>query len=116
MGNATSTLISTLPDDAIVVRGGRNFPVDIRRSIGTHPSGITGVSDESAEGLSVNELAASIPHGRVGMTTVGEVRRLGGEVHRTAGRSPNQATLTGLAPVQTSYLLRPTFRNPARRC
>jgi len=42
-------------DEALVIRGGRNQPQDIQRGTGTHPVGITGVSVESAEGLSINE-------------------------------------------------------------
>lgn len=101
-----------IPDDALVVRGGRNRPEDIRRSTGTHPSGVTGVSVECAVGLTVAELAAAIPHGQVGVTTVGDVRKAGGDVIRTSGRSPNHATLTGLTPEQASKLLTPTISNP----
>ena len=104
-----------IPDEALVVRGGRNRPVDIVRGTGTHPSGVTGVSVESAVGVSVAELSASIPHGQVGVTTVGEVRKAGGNVIRTAGRSPYHATLTGLTPEQISRLLTPTVPNPGRR-
>ena len=103
-----------IPDEALVVRGGQNRPVDIVRGTGTHPSGVTGVSIECAVGLSVAEIATAIPHGQIGMTTVGAVRRAGGDVVRTTGRSPNHATLTGLTPAQTSRLLTPTVPNPAR--
>lgn len=51
-----------IPDEALVVRGGRNRPEDIQRGTGTHPNGVTGVSVECGVGLSVAELAASIPH------------------------------------------------------
>lgn len=105
-------IMGTIPDDALVVRGGRNRPEDIRRSTGTHPSGVTGVSVECAAGLAVAELAAAIPHGQVGVTTVGDVRKAGGDVIRTSGRSPNHATLTGLTPEQASKLLTPTISNP----
>ncbi|WP_245912535.1 hypothetical protein, partial [Brunnivagina elsteri] len=64
--------------------------------MGTHPSGVTGVSVESAIELTKEELAAKIPHGQVGVTSVGNVRALGGDVIRTSGRSPYHATLTGL--------------------
>lgn len=60
------------------------------------------------------ELAASIPHGLVGVTTVGEVRKAGGDVIRTTGRSPYHATLTGLTAEQVSGLLTPTIPNPTR--
>ncbi|MDV7396988.1 hypothetical protein RZS08_36655, partial [Arthrospira platensis SPKY1] len=84
-----------IPDEALVVRGGRNRPEDIERGTGTHPSGITGVSVESAAGVAVADLAKLIPHGQVGVTTVGEARKAGGDVIRTTGRSPYHATLTG---------------------
>lgn len=103
-----------LPDEALVVRGGRNRPEDIDRGFGVHPSGAAGVSVESAAGLSVAELAERVPHGQVGVTTVARVRAAGGEVVRTSGRSPNHATLVGLTPEVASALLTPTVPNPAR--
>ncbi len=96
------------------MRGGRNRAEDIQRGIGTHPSGITGISVECGIGGSIAELAAAIPHGQVGITTVGDVRREGGDVLYTSGRSPNHATLTGLTPAQISQLLTPTILNPAK--
>lgn len=102
-----------IADDAMLVRGGRNRPLDMERGTGTHPSGVTGVSVECASGLSVKNLAASIPHGQIGVTTVAAVRVLGGDVVRTSGRSPHHATLTGLSPEKMSELLTPTIRNPA---
>jgi hypothetical protein len=107
--------VEIIPNEAFVVRGGRNRPEDIQRATGTHPSGITGISVECAVGLSVAELALAIPHGQVGVTTVGEVRVQGGDVIRTSGRSLNHATLTGLTPEQASFLLTPTIPNPAKQ-
>ena len=106
--------ISRIPDGALVIRGGRNQTRDIQRGTGTHPAGITGVSVESAEGVPVAELATTIPHRQVGMTTVAEVRKAGGDVVRTTGRSPYHATLTGLTPEQVSKLLTPTVPNPGK--
>lgn len=104
-----------ISDEAIVIRGGRNRPDDIRRGIGTHPSGVTGISIECGEGVSVQELSVSIPHGQVGVTTVREVREAGGDVVRTSGRSPYHATLTGLIPDAISLLLTPTISNPSKQ-
>jgi hypothetical protein len=42
--------VGLLPDEALVVRGGRNRPEDIDRGFGVHPSGAAGVSVESAAG------------------------------------------------------------------
>ena len=96
------------------MRGGRNRPADIVRGTATHPSGVTGVSVECAVGLSVAELAVTIPHGQIGVTTVVVVRQLGGDVVRTTGRSSYHATVTGLTPEQISGLLTPTIPNPSR--
>ncbi len=106
--------MEVIPDDALVVRGGRSRPEDIARGTGTHPSGVTGVSMECAAGTSVAQLANGIPHPRVGVTTVGQVGAAGGDVIRTSGRSPNHATLTGLTSEQASQLLTPTTQNPAQ--
>ena len=103
-----------IPDDALVIRGGKNQASDIQRGTRTHPAGITGVSVECAEDIPVVELAKTIPHGQIGKTTVAEVRKAGGDVVRTAGRSPYHATLTGLTPEQVSKLLTPTVLNPER--
>lgn len=83
-------------------------------AIGTHPSGVTGISVECALGLTVQELAQTIPHGQIGVTTVGEVRVLGGDVIRTSGRSPNHATLTGLTPEEINSVLTPVIINPTK--
>ncbi len=104
---------SSLPDDAFVVRGGLNEHEQIRRNYRRHPSGIEGVSVHSAPDLDVQDLAVGIPNGQVGITTVGQVRELGGDVIPTSGRSPFHATLTGLTPEQISGLLTPTGPNPS---
>ncbi len=104
-----------IPDNALVVRGGKNQASDIRRGTDTHPAEITGVSVESAEGVSIAELAQAIPHRQIGITTVADVRKIGGDVVRTAGRSRYHATLTGLTPEQVSKLLTPTVPNPGRK-
>ena len=103
-----------IPDHALIIRGGRNRPVDLERGTGTHPSGTTGVSVECSSGLTMEELAVSIPHAQIGITVVSAVRALGGDVVRTSGRSPHHATLTGLSPEDMSGLLTPIIRNPAR--
>ncbi|WP_204104396.1 MULTISPECIES: hypothetical protein [Spirulina sp. CCY15215] len=103
-----------IPNEAFVVRGGRNRPEDVQRGIGTHPSGVTGISVQCESGLSIDELARVIPHKQIGVTTVSDVRFLGGDVIRTSGSS-NHATLTGLTPEQISSLLRPTITNPKFR-
>jgi hypothetical protein len=102
-----------IPDGAILVRGGRNRPDDLRRGTGIHPQGVTGVSVEAAE-LPLDRLAATLPHNQIGVTTVGEILPAGGDVIRTSGSSLHHATLTGLSPEVASQLLTPTIANPAR--
>lgn len=97
-----------------MVRGGRNQPDDLRRGMGTHPSGATGVSVECAAAVSVKALAAAIPHNQIGVTTAGAIRAAGGDVARTPGHSSNHATMTGLRPAEASRLLTPTIANPAK--
>jgi hypothetical protein len=104
--------VEVVPDEALVVRGGKNRPEDILRGTGLHPSGVVGISVECAIGISVEELAAGIPHRQIGITTVGKIRQAGGDVIRTSGRRISHATLVGLTHEQTSELLNPTIPNP----
>ncbi len=115
---------STLPDDANVVRGGSdqpggaNSPEGIAAGTGTHPSGVTGFSAESAPGKSVEDLVKESPtvsgRNKIGCCKVGQVRAAGGDVIPTSGQSPNHATVTGLTPQQASGLLTPTVPNPTK--
>ena len=65
--------------------------------------------------MPLDELAAAVPHGRIGRTTVGAIRAAGGDVVRTSGRSPYHATLVGLGPEEASRLLTPTIANPVKK-
>ena len=105
-----------LPGDALVVRGGTNTPKLVEKGRATHPCGVSGVSVECADGVTLEQLCKSkaIPHGQVGVTRVRDVRALGGDVIRTDGKSPNHATLTGLTADEISGLFNPTVPNPAR--
>ena len=70
------------------------------------------VNHMSIDGLVL--LEAEVRNGQVGVTTVGEIRKAGGDVVRTSGRSPYHATLTGLTSEQISELFVLTIPNPAR--
>ncbi len=104
-----------IPDEALVIRGGRNRPTDIKREMGKHPSGIFGISVECALDIEIGNLAAPLPHTEIGVTTAGKICEAGGDVIRTSGRSPNHATLIGLTPEVASRLFAPTIANPAKR-
>ena len=120
-------LMTLLPDAAFVVRGGQNLPTHFAQGSGvTVDAGgnIEGVSVNAAPGVSVQELTApnphtgypGIPHNQVGVTTVGAIRAVGGDVIPAPTRTnPYHATLSGLTPEQASQLFRPTVKNPNTR-
>lgn len=115
-GGAVAAGAHALADDALVARGGSavgaNSVEGLAKGIGTHPSGVTGFSAESANGATLSDLGKNIPHGQMGTTTAGEIRGAGGDVVPTGGRSPNHATVTGLSPETAHGLLTPTVPNP----
>jgi RHS repeat-associated protein len=106
----------SLADNALVVRGGQNLPENFATGSGVTIDGagnLNGVSVNSANGLSVQELSVGMPHNQIGVTTVGEIRALGGNVVTSGTRfNPNHCTLCGITPEQASNLFRPTIRNP----
>ena len=116
-----------LPDDALVVRGGLNFPDNFAHASGAMvgtDGRLQGVSVNAGSGLSVDELTLPNPrigypgilNNQIGMTTVGAVRACGGEVEPSpTNANPHHATLSGLTAEQASELLSPTIPNPARR-
>jgi hypothetical protein len=107
-----------LSDSDLVVRGGGaarnggNSVEGITRGTSTHPSGATGFSAEASPGASLCDLCANVPNNQVGVTTVGEIRAVGGDVVVTSGRSPNHATVTGISPEEANRQLTPTQPNP----
>lgn len=105
-----------LPDDAPVIRGGQSLPDNY-----VNGSGVTvgegglldGVSVQSSGYNSWQDLASEVPHRQVGITTVGDVRRAGGDVIPSpTPRNPNHGTLSGLTGEDASMITRPTIRNP----
>jgi len=76
---------------------------------------LDGVSVNSAAGKSLQELTQGIPHNKVGVTTVGDVRKVGGNVVASPTKNnPNHATLSGVTAKQAEDLMTPTVRNPNR--
>ena len=119
--------MSTLPDEALVIRGGQNLPISCTQGSGVQVETggkLQGVSVNSSPGVSMLELTApnpqigypGIPHNQIGVTTVGAVRAAGGDVVPVPTRTnPYHALLSGLTPEQASVLFRPTVKNPHRR-
>jgi hypothetical protein len=107
----------SLPDDALVVRGGQSLPENfLKRAERIDESGrLYGVSVNSAPGKTAAELSQGIPNGQVGVTTVGHVRAAGGDVVPTPRfLGCVHCDLNGLTPGQASDLFTPTIRNPTR--
>ena len=107
-----------LPDHALVCRGGTCTAGRFEggKGVTTDGSGkLNGVSVNSAPGKSVKDLTTSIPNGQVGVTTVGGVRRAGGDVTRSPTASnPDHCTMCGLTAEQAEKMFTPTVPNPNR--
>jgi hypothetical protein len=118
--------MASLPDDALVVRGGQNLPESFAKGSGVKRDSqgrLEGVSVNSAPGLSIDELTApnaqtgypGIPHNQIGVTTVAKIRAAGGNVVASPTKTnPHHARLSGLTPEEASRLFRPTVSNPNR--
>lgn len=108
-----------LSDDALVCRGGTCTSDRFKEGSGVtidENGNLQGVSVNSANGKSVDELTNGIPNGQVGVTTVGDVRDAGGNVvpSPTSG-NPDHATLNGITPQQAQDIFTPTIPNPNAR-
>jgi hypothetical protein len=115
-----------LPDDALVVRGGKNLASSFEKGtkVSIDENGkLRNVSVNSLGGLTLEELVApdpttgypGIPHKQVGVTTAGTIRAAGGEVVSSPTRTNSKhATLSGLTPEEASRLFQPTQKNPNR--
>ena len=105
-----------LSNNSLVCRGGTCTAQRFEEGSGVtrDASGrLHGVSVNSAPGASLEELTRTIPNKQVGVTTVGAVRAVGGNVvpSRTA-RNPTHATMSGISAEQAEKLFTPTIRNP----
>ncbi|ARU26092.1 RHS repeat domain-containing protein [Cellvibrio sp. PSBB006] len=108
-----------LPDNALVCRGGTCTADRFASGSGvkTDAAGkLDGVSVNSASGRTLEDLTVGIPHPQVGVTTVGDVRRAGGDVVPSPTRNnPYHATMKGITPQQAQDLMTPTKKNPHKR-
>ncbi len=109
-------ILRVLDRDAIVVRGGTNLAAQF-----TGGSGVTAADDGKLSGVSVNsgnaktfeQLCAGIPNGSVGTTTVGAIRDLTGDVVESPTRNKLHCLAAGLTGAEFSGLFTPTVKNPA---
>lgn len=107
---------SSLPDDALVCRGGSCLAEYFQKGGVVGPDGkLSEISVNSKGGKSLKELTSvGIPHKKVGVTTVGEVRGLGGDVKPSPSlKNPFHADLFGITADQAEELFRPTIPNPS---
>ena len=76
---------------------------------------LQGVSVNSAPGASLEDLTAGIPHKKVGVSTVGDVRAAGGDVVPSpTPNNPTHATMGGISPEKAEELFTPTGPYPNR--
>lgn len=96
----------TLPDDAIVVRGGTNKPENFLNGTGVKVDAngnLSGVSVNSAPGKSEVELSQGIWNNQVGVTTVGTVRAAGGDVApKPTINNPYHCEMCGVSATEAS--------------
>jgi RHS repeat-associated protein len=108
-----------LAPDALVCRGGTCSAERFAGGSGVSIDGngnLQGVSVQSANGASVEQLTVKIQNNQVGVTTVREVEAAGGVVEPTPRPdNPLHATMGGITPTQAEELFTPTIRNPSVR-
>jgi hypothetical protein len=104
-----------LPDSALVVRGG--LPNNVAKGTGVtiDASGkLQGVSVNTGAGKTVGQLTQGLPQNKVCTTTVGEVRRAGGDVRSSpTPHNPNHGTMSGITPQKAGEILK-VISNPAK--
>jgi RHS repeat-associated protein len=105
-----------LTDSALVCRGGACTADRFAQGNGVTidaAGNLDGVSVNSANGKALEELTTSIPNKQVGRTTVGEVRRAGGDVTPSpTAKNPDHCTMCGISAEKAEELFNPTVRNP----
>jgi RHS repeat-associated protein len=96
-----------LADSALVVRGGVPTATQLTKgaeSIAADGT-LSGVSVQSANGASVEQLSQGIPNNQIGVTTVGDVRAAGGDVVPTGtNTNPCHCDMNGVTAGQGSKL------------
>nr|WP_299073819.1 DUF6443 domain-containing protein [uncultured Allomuricauda sp.] len=114
--NKATKAASGLADDVPVVRGGSNIPDRFDGGSGVFSRlsdrHLDGISVNSRAGATVEELSSGIPHNRVGVTTVGDIRKAGGDVVPSPTRNnPLHATMSIPNSRIASMLMR-IIKNP----
>ena len=107
-----------LPDSALVCRGGLCTADRFAAGSGVKldASGrMSGASVNSATDKTLKELSATIENKKLGVTTVGDVRRAGGDVVlKPTPNNPHHCEMCGITPQQAEKLFTPVVSNPNR--
>ena len=105
-----STASDSWPDATIVVRGGRRDVIHLA-NVMTRDGAWSVVSEP---GLSFRVLCASVRHGTVRRTTLGQVREAGGSLMPShgSGAPSYHCNLAGLTATAFDAILSPEARNP----
>jgi RHS repeat-associated protein len=107
-----------LPNDALVIRGGLCKSANFENGSGVTVDAngkMNGVSVGSQQGATIEELSMYFEHGKVGSTTVGQVREAGGIVIPSPSSiNPTHATLSGITPNMAEKLFNPVQFNPSK--
>jgi RHS repeat-associated protein len=116
MAGPASRAAATLSSSALVCRGGTCQAANFAVGTGVNQSStgaLSGVSVQCRPGAALNELAQPFRHNQVGVTTVGDIQRAGGQIVLDGTtRNPNHATINGLTSLQLERLFTPTVLNP----
>jgi hypothetical protein len=105
-------MLNIFPDDTKVVKGGKNVRIDTFEEPGLGT--VKGTSVSVQPGKTIEALAAELPHGQIRTTTVGDVRKAGGDVipTRRSENHPYHGTITGLDEKEIECVLGDLIDNP----
>jgi hypothetical protein len=114
--NQSVNLKEVFSDAALVCRGGTCTAKKFISGTGVQldlQGKLLGVSVNSASNASLKELTKNIPHRNLGVTNIGKVREMGGEVTPApTSQNPYHGILSGITPQQAEGIFTPTVRNP----
>ncbi|KQT28482.1 hypothetical protein ASG22_19975 [Chryseobacterium sp. Leaf405] len=107
-----------LNEEIHVIRGGTCLACQFENGSGVIIDAkglLNGVSVNSAKGLSISDLSVGIPNGKIGTTTVSQIKALGGKVIASPTKNnPFHSTLSGITAAQAEKLFNPIIKNPLK--
>jgi len=106
---ATADASAGLSDSALVVRGGVATASQLTKGAESiaEDGTLNGVSVQSANGATVEQLSQGLPNNRVSVTSVGDVRAAGGDVVQTGTPgNPCHCDMNGVSADKASQLFK----------